>query len=157
VPTFEALYTAADARRLDPTRAEAELAAILDTLGGGALRGEYKREWPVGIWCVDFYFPGIRLAIEVDGGYHRAQARWRLDVQKTTALEARGITVLRLINAEVFGDRERLVERLRTAWRTAALNARRGQAVAREPVAVYCVMPVAAPQACCLVRWQSPF
>jgi very-short-patch-repair endonuclease len=138
---FEDLYAAGDARRLAPTRAEAALAAILDELGGGALRGEYRREWPVGEWWADFYFPSIRLAIEVDGGYHRAQSRWRLDQRKAADLEARGITLLRLANPEVFGDRLRLVERLRTAWRQAALRTRRETRaqpnLVREPAAPY--------------------
>ena len=130
---FDDLYIAADLRRLAPTRAEAELERILDTLGNGALRGEYKREWPVGEWWVDFYFPAIRLAIEVDGGYHRAQSRWRQDWLKAAQLEAQGITLLRLTNTQVFGDRVWLVQSLRTAWRTAARRAN----CAREGRAAY--------------------
>jgi very-short-patch-repair endonuclease len=134
-PAFEERYAAADVRRLAPTPAEAAFAAILDELGNGALRGEYKREWPVGEWLIDFYFPSIMLAIEVDGGYHRAQTQWRQDLRKTADLEARGITVLRLTNAEVFGERGRLVKRLRAAWREAV----RGRAglLAKEPAAAY--------------------
>ncbi len=130
---FAERYAAADLRRLEPTPAEAELERILRELGAGALAGEFKREWPVGDWVVDFYFPTIRLAIEVDGGYHRAQSRWRQDLAKTRDLEERGITVLRLINAEVFGDRERLVARLRAAWRAAVENIRRNPTTLREP------------------------
>lgn len=137
---------AADARRLLPTPAEAELERILRALGGGALAGEFRREWPVGDWTLDFYFPTVRLAIEVDGGYHRAQWRWRLDLAKTRDLEARGITVLRLANAEVFSDREKLVARLRSAWRVAMENVRRNPTALREPDAQpYCaVAPSAA-------------
>jgi len=133
LPPFAERYAAADLRRLEPTPAEAELERILRELGAGALAGEFRREWPVGDWVVDFYFPTIRLAIEVDGGYHRAQSRWRLDLAKTRDLEERGITVLRLINAEVFGDRERLVARLRAAWRAALENVRRYPTTLREP------------------------
>ncbi len=132
-PPFDERYAAADLRRLEPTPAEAELERILRELGAGALAGEFRREWPVGDWLVDFYFPTIRLGIEVDGGYHRAQSRWRLDLAKTRDLEERGITVLRLINAEVFGDREHLVARLRAAWRAAVDNMRRNPTNLREP------------------------
>ncbi|MBL8381601.1 MAG: DUF559 domain-containing protein [Burkholderiales bacterium] len=124
---------AADARRLEPTPAEAELERILRALGGGALAGEFRREWPIGDWIVDFYFPTVRLAIEVDGGYHRAQSRWRADLAKTRDLEGRGIVVLRLANAEVFGERERLLGRLRAAWRAALDNVRRNPQTLREP------------------------
>ena len=135
---LEERSAASDARRLDPTPAEAELERILCELAGGALRGEYRRESPVGDWTLDFYFPAIGLAIEVDGGYHRAQHRWRLDLARTRDLEARGITVLRLANPEVFGDREHLLRRLRAAWRAALAKTRRGPATLREPCrAVY--------------------
>ena len=137
VPSFSERYAAADARRLEPTPAEAELARILGELGGGALAGEFRREWPVGDWVLDFYFPSIQMAIEVDGGYHRAQSRWRLDLHKTRDLKARGITVLRLVNAEVFGDRERLVARLRAAWRAAVRNIRHRSRGVCEPCVPY--------------------
>jgi hypothetical protein len=132
-PAFIERYAAADARRLAPTEAEAELERILRTLGDGALAGEFRREWPAGDWTLDFYFPTVRLAIEVDGGYHRAQWRWRLDLAKNRDLAARGITVLRLVNAEVFGERDKLVARLRAAWRAAMDNVRRNPLTLREP------------------------
>ena len=129
---------AAEARRIEATAAEDALAGLLDSLANGALAGEYRREWPVGDWIVDFYFPDIRLAIEVDGGYHRAPSRWRADLAKARDLEARGITLLRLANAEVLGDSEHVVKRLRAAWRT-ALSRSRG---VREEPAVYRVRRV---------------
>lgn len=129
----ERRQAAADNRRIDPTPAEAELERILSAVGGGALAGEFRREWPIGDWVVDFYLPTVRLAIEVDGGYHRALSRRRADLTKRRDLEARGIVVLRLANAEVFGDRERLLTRLRAAWRAAFDNMRRQPRTLREP------------------------
>jgi len=141
---FEDRYVAGDARRLAPTRAEAALESILNELGNGALRGEFKREWPFEGWFLDFYFPHIRLAIEVDGGYHRAQAQWREDQWKTRALEAQGITVLRLTNVQVLGDRAALVQMLRMAWREALRNKGGTKTEAREPGAAYVVASRAA-------------
>ena len=86
---------------------------------------------------LDFYFPGIRLAIKIDGGYHRAQAQWRQGLRRTADLESAGITVLRKDNAEAFGDRARLIECLRAGWRLAALRVRQDSYVAREPLAFY--------------------
>lgn len=117
----------------EPTAAEHELERILNALGNGVLSGEFEREWVCGAWRVDFYFPAIKLAIEVDGGYHRAQSRWRKDLQKTADLDAQGIIVLRLTNAEVLGDRERLVARLRLAWRVAQQRNTPPGFTAREP------------------------
>ena len=133
--SFDELYAAGDARRLAPTAAEAALEALLNELGEGALRGEFKREWPFRGWYLDFYFPAIGLAIEVDGGYHRLQARWREDQLKERALEGAGLTLLRLTNREVLHDRERVVRRLREAWRTALLR-QRGAREERAPYRV---------------------
>jgi very-short-patch-repair endonuclease len=110
-----------------PTPAEAELERIFNTLGGGALAGEFMREWPLGNWFIDFYFPAVKLAIEVDGGYHRAPLQWRRDLHKAAELDAEGITLLRVANAEVFGERQHLIEKLRAAWRVA--HARTAQSV----------------------------
>ena len=132
---------AAELRQIKSTAAEAELERILKTLGDGALAGEFRREWPIGRWLVDFYFPDIRLAIEVDGGYHRAQTRWRKDLHKSAELDALGITVLRLNNNEVFGTRTLLVGRLREAW----LHARRASNVVKEPLAIYGISPIVPP------------
>lgn len=137
----------ASARRAAPTSAEQALERTLNQLGDGVLSGTFQREHRFGRWLVDFYFPAICLAIEVDGGYHRGQSRWRKDLRKTADLAAQGITVLRLTNAQVFGDRAVLVELLRGAWRSARLAQRSGGVVGagddryrvREPLACYFV------------------
>jgi very-short-patch-repair endonuclease len=122
----ETLRLIADERREHPTRAERALAAILSGLGEGALDGRFRREWVCGgRWIVDFYFPEVRLGIEVDGGYHRSTTQKGWDLFKEGGLESAGVTLLRLTNEEVFGDRERLLGKLRQAWRTALRNARR--------------------------------
>jgi very-short-patch-repair endonuclease len=118
-PDPEALQTIADARREHPTRAERALEALLGELNGGALDGEFRRECVCGRWIVDFYFPAVRLALEVDGGYHRSAAQRSRDLFKEAELEAAGITLVRLTNEEVLGERGRLVAKLREAWRAA--------------------------------------
>jgi very-short-patch-repair endonuclease len=125
-PDTATLALVADERREHPTRAERALAAILGELNDGALDGRFRREWVCGgRWIVDFYFPEVRLAIEVDGGYHRSTAQKGRDHFKEGGLAAAGVTLLRLTNGEVCGDRERLLGKLRQAWRTARRNARR--------------------------------
>jgi very-short-patch-repair endonuclease len=122
-PDPAALQLIADVRRERPTRAERALAALLGELGGGALEGEFRRERVCGRWIVDFYFPAVRLAIEVDGGYHRSTAQRSRDLFKAAELEAAGITLVRLTNEEVLGERGRLVAKLREAWRAARRRA----------------------------------
>jgi len=125
----ETLQLIADERREHPTRAERALAAILSGLNEGALDGRFRREWVCGgRWIVDFYFPEVRLGIEVDGGYHRSTTQKGWDLFKEGGLESAGVTLLRLTNEEVFGDRERLLGKLRQAWRTALRNSRRARA-----------------------------
>ena len=124
-PDAAALQSAAAARREAPTRAERALEAILNGLGGGALEGRFRREWVCGgRWIVDFYFPEVRLGIEVDGGYHRSRPRRSRDLLKESDLAAAGVTLLRVTNEEVFGDRGRLLAKLREAWRNAARSMR---------------------------------
>jgi len=119
-----ALEEIAQARREAPTRAERALEAILNELAGGALAGAFRREWVCGEWILDFYFPGVRLGIEVDGGYHRATQQLSRDLHKAAALAAAGVTLVRLRNEEIFGDRARLVAKLRAAWRAAQAGSR---------------------------------
>ena len=125
LPDAGTLELVARERREHPTRAECALAVILNGLNDGALDGRFRREWVGGgRWIVDFYFPEVRLGIEVDGGYHRSTAQKGWDHFKESGLESAGVTLLRLTNEEVFGDRERLLRKLRQAWRTALRNAR---------------------------------
>jgi very-short-patch-repair endonuclease len=124
-PDPEALELAAAERREHPTRAERALERLLNELNGGALAGRFRREWVCGRWIVDFYFPEVQLAIEVDGGYHRSTFQLGWDLFKSAELEAVGITVLRLTNQEVLRDRARLLAKLRQAWRRARVNHRR--------------------------------
>jgi very-short-patch-repair endonuclease len=130
-----ALELIAAERRERPTRAERALAAILNELNDGALEGCFRREWVCGgRWIVDFYFPEVRLAIEVDGGYHRSTFQLGWDLFKAAELEAAGLTLLRLTNQEVLGDRERLLTKLRHAWRAALGNGRKARGTtARAP------------------------
>lgn len=106
--------------RRRPTPAERRLSWILNSLNRGVLKGRFRKQHVVsGRWIVDFFFPEIRLAIEVDGSFHLSEERRALDREKEQDCARFDITLLRLKNAEVFGDRERLIERLRDGWRTA--------------------------------------
>jgi len=98
---------------------------VLNEVGGGVLRSQFQREWAYGgRWIVDFYFHEIRLGIEVDGGYHRSLKQQLSDINRELALEAADITLVRVSNEEVFGDRGALLQKLRNAWRTAEAKAR---------------------------------
>jgi very-short-patch-repair endonuclease len=122
-PFLEAAYTKshvtrnAERRRLNPTRAEAELEKLLNSLNGGVLAGRFEREHVIsGKWIVDFFFPEVRLAIEVDGSIHNTEVQRAKDKHKETDCARFDITLMRLRNSEVLGSRNRLIHRLRAAW-----------------------------------------
>lgn len=61
----------------------------------------FRRQHAVGSFVLDFYCPAARLAVELDGGVHDDPSQRRRDEQRTRALEAEGITVLRFRNDAV--------------------------------------------------------
>lgn len=93
-------------RRL--TDAEALLWSLLRNQ---QLKGmKFRRQHPHGSFIVDFYCHAARLAIELDGGVHALpEQSWR-DSQRTRALEAEGIHVLRFWNHEVLKNTEGVLE-----------------------------------------------
>jgi very-short-patch-repair endonuclease len=103
-----------------PTAAEQRLHSILDSLNGGILKGRFDRQHVVsGRWIVDFFFSEIRLAIEVDGTIHCTAAQKARDWQKERDCARFDISLLRVTNADVFGGRDQLVQKLRYGWRMA--------------------------------------
>lgn len=111
----------AQKRKARPTPAESELEQILNSLNGGVLKGLFFREWAFADkWILDFFFHKIRLGIEVDGSVHSLPSQKQRDREKEKACEEWSITLLRVSNEEVFGNREELLEKLRNAWRVAS-------------------------------------
>jgi very-short-patch-repair endonuclease len=99
-----------------PTSAESRLEAFL----ASAIPGRYLRQHVVsGNWIADFFVPEIRLAIEVDGPIHSSLAQQERDALKTEAARKFDVTIVRITNDEVFGDRGALRRKLRDAWRRA--------------------------------------
>ena len=119
------IHKYAKKRKRHSTTAEKELVGILNSLGNGVLRGKFHREWVFGRWILDFLFWENRLGIEVDGGYHLSTKQKKRDVEKDRDCENAGITILRLTNEEVFGDRDLLVNKLRESYRKANSRCRK--------------------------------
>lgn len=114
------LQALGDERRMSATHAERRLERILNTVNGGVLRGRFSREWVCGKgWIVDFFFPEVRLAIEVDGPYHRTPDQLFRDLDREVEIEKFAVTIIRITNEQVFGDRDKLLNRLREGWRAA--------------------------------------
>jgi very-short-patch-repair endonuclease len=121
-PVYPRSYISRCARRMrrKPTRAEREFKNFLLSLNGGALRNRFRTQHVAsGCWIIDFFFPDVRLGIEIDGNVHRTHAQKRLDRQKEEDCARFDITLLRIKNSDVFGDQKALVDKLRNGWREA--------------------------------------
>jgi very-short-patch-repair endonuclease len=110
----------AQENRKNPTKAEKVFKSFLLRLNNGVLRGQFKTQHVAsGRWIIDFYFPEIRLGVEIDGTVHNSPKQRKRDRQKERDCARFDITLLRITNAEVFGDKVRLTEKLRHGWRMA--------------------------------------
>ena len=97
--------------RSQPTRAEDILWRSLR--GSRLLGAKFRRQVPFDRFVVDFTCHAAKLAIELDGKQHDWFADY--DAERTRILETRGISVIRFANAEVEGDLDSVLERIRDA------------------------------------------
>ena len=108
------------------TAAEIEFQKYLDGLNGGAVRGQFRQQHIFSPkWILDFFFSEIRLGIEIDGSIHNTPAQKLRDARKNKDAKKFEITLIRIRNSEVFGDKEILTKKLRFAWKV-ALDGKRG-------------------------------
>ena len=96
-------------RRQTPTRQRLRThgtpaeAALWGQLKGRQLGGfKWRRQFGVGPYVVDFYCPQARLAVELDGAVHDGPGQRTYDAERTDALAAVGIRVVRFENRAVF-------------------------------------------------------
>jgi very-short-patch-repair endonuclease len=89
------------------TAAERVLWAVLR---GKALGLRVRPQHVIRGWIVDFYIFAASLVIEVDGDVHDLQRED--DERRTEALQAEGLTVLRVRNDEVLTDPSGVVKRI---------------------------------------------
>ena len=91
------------AKRLRHNMTDAE-SRLWQALRRGQLNDlPFRRQHPIGPFTVDFYCPGLRLAIEIDGGQHALQ-RKQADERRTRFLAEKKIAVVRYWNNDVFGN-----------------------------------------------------
>jgi very-short-patch-repair endonuclease len=115
----------AEQLKRNPTPAEREFTRILNTVDGGKLRDTFTCQRRVGRkWILDVFFFGPCLGIEIDGGYHSDPKQRRMDALKQRACEEAGITLIRITNDEVFGDREALLKQVRDGVLRAVMRQR---------------------------------
>jgi very-short-patch-repair endonuclease len=96
--------------RAFPTASEC---ALWELLRGKQLGVWFRRQVPLGRCIADFAAVGVRLVVEVDGGYHAA--RRAADARRDAKLARLGYRVLRLEAALVLEQPHEAVARIREA------------------------------------------
>jgi very-short-patch-repair endonuclease len=74
---------------------------------------KFRRQHPFDGYVLDFYCPGAKLAIELDGGGHNYRAGQNRDQTRSEFLARHGVVVLRFWNHQV---RQELDSVLRAIW-----------------------------------------
>ena len=65
---------------------------------------KFFRQYSVGRYVLDFYCPKVRLAIEIDGGWHNKSDVRARDHERTDFLKLHNIKVIRFWNNEVINN-----------------------------------------------------
>ena len=100
------------ARLLRRNQTEAER-ALWRGLRAGQLDGfQFRRQFPVGEFIVDFCCRDRRLVVELDGSQHADATRVIQDRTRAGLLLARGYRVIRFWNEEVLTNRAGVLERI---------------------------------------------
>ena len=106
--------------RNEGTKAEA---VFWNYVKGKQLDGrKFRRQHSIGNYIVDFYCPGEKLIIELDGSVHDTEERVALDRIRQEYLEALGFTVLRFRNEEVFQATQVVLAKIREHWHRESQN-----------------------------------
>lgn len=77
--------------------------ALWGMLKGRQMCGcQFRRQFSVGAYILDFYCPAVKLCVEVDGIQHQAEENLRHDSKRDAYLSSLGIEVLRIENNAIW-------------------------------------------------------
>lgn len=71
---------------------------------------EFRRQYPIGDYIVDFICREKKIIVEIDGGQHNEQNNIQYDIKRTEFLHSIGYKVLRFWNNEVDNNIEGVFE-----------------------------------------------
>jgi very-short-patch-repair endonuclease len=74
---------------------------------------KFRRQHSVGSYVLDFYCPGARLAVELDGAAHDHEAAQVRDKRRTEFLNDAGVRVIRFENHDVVANLEGVLAEIR--------------------------------------------
>lgn len=92
------------ARRMRKNMSPAELKLWFELRQRHLEGSKFRRQAVMGPFIIDFLCHGARLAIELDGGVHRAPDVALRDNDRQNWIEGRGYKIMRFSNARVLGD-----------------------------------------------------
>ena len=72
----------------------------------------FRRQYPIGIYIVDFVCRSKHLIIEIDGGQHNTQEKIQYDNERTEYLNKRGFKVIRFWNNEIDNNIEAVINKI---------------------------------------------
>jgi very-short-patch-repair endonuclease len=109
------LFDSARALRRDATPSEQ---LLWSRVRARRLAGfKFRRQHPMAPYVLDFYCAKARLAIEIDGEQHHRDPIDIRDAERTAALVARGVRVLRFTNEDVLARMDSVLEEILNALR----------------------------------------
>ena len=77
----------------------------------------FKRQVSIGQYVVDFYCPGEKLIIELDGEHHFTEAGYKHDLCRDKYLNDVGFKILRFENEVIFHRKEDVLEKIQEAFK----------------------------------------
>ena len=83
---------------------------------------QFKRQYTLGVYIVDFYCYRARLIVELDGSQHCEPNAIFYDQQRTDFLQQQGFYVLRISNRDVMTQFQKVCEAIDTAVQTRTGN-----------------------------------
>lgn len=78
---------------------------------------QFKRQYPIGSYFVDFYCFQAKLVVELDGSQHCEPEAIAYDRRRTEFLNSQGLYVLRISNLDVMKEFRSVCEGIDTAVR----------------------------------------
>ena len=74
---------------------------------------KFRRQHGFGRYVVDFYCPDIKLAIEIDGEYHKSLDMAEYDPERQIFIESFGVKFLRFSNEDILQNLPLVLETIR--------------------------------------------
>ncbi len=109
-------------RRLRNEMPPAEVILWSSLRGKQLLGKKFRRQHSVGPYCLDFFCPEIRLAIELDGDSHFTDEAKRGDRERQAWVESFGMRFVRVTNIDVYENLDGVLQVIARAIENTPLN-----------------------------------